>query len=87
MFYIIPTPMAKLPKRKIKRRNARVLMSMDGRGMRDGWVTLKLPAWLAVGLVVAVAVVCVALVASPELAAKLAALLAELVAWPPTHKP
>jgi hypothetical protein len=87
MFYIIVTPMAKLPKRKIKRRNARVLMSMDGRGMRDGWVTFKLPAWLAVGLVVAVLVVCVALVASPELAAKLAALLAELTVWPPTHKP
>jgi len=71
--------MAKIPRprKKIKRRAGRVLLSMTGRSMRDGWVTFKLPAWFVVGLVLAALVVCVALFASPELAAKLGVLISQ----------
>ena len=67
-----------------KRRTPRVLLSMDGRGMRDGWLTVRLPAGLVVFLVVVVLLIFVAVIASPELAAKLGALLAQLLA---TNKP
>jgi hypothetical protein len=70
----------------MKRRNSRVLLSMDGRGMRDGWVTFKLPVWFVALAVVAVVLVCVAIVASPELAARLAALLAQLTQLTPSHR-
>lgn len=86
LFYMISNPMAKLPRRKTKRRTPRVLLSMDGHGMRDGWVTFKLPAWFVALVVVAVVLVCVAVVASPELAAKLAALLTQLTQLPPSHR-
>jgi hypothetical protein len=70
--------MAKPPRKKIKRRAERVLLSMTGRGMRDGWVTFKLPAWLVVLIVVGACLIAIAVIASPELAAKVAALLMQL---------
>jgi hypothetical protein len=72
--------MTKAPrKRTPKRRSARVLLSMTGDGVKDGWITLKLPAWLVVCGVIAVIVFFIAIIASPELAAQVGALLAQLV--------
>jgi hypothetical protein len=65
-----------MTRRPNTRNKRRVLLSMTGAGIRDGWITLKLPAWLVVFLVVIVLAACVAVVASPELAAELAAFLA-----------
>jgi hypothetical protein len=52
---------------------------MTGGGVKDGWITLKLPAWLVVCLVIAILVLFIAIIASPELAAQIGALLAQLV--------
>jgi hypothetical protein len=48
---------------------------MTGAGMRDSWITFRLPAWLVVFLVVFALLLCIAIVASPELAADIAAFL------------
>jgi hypothetical protein len=72
--------MTKAPrKRTPRRRSERVLLSMTGDGVKNGWITLKLPAWLVVCGVIAFIVVLVAIIASPELAAQVGALLAQLV--------
>ena len=71
--------MTKGRKRTTKRRSARVLLSMTGDGVKDGWITLKLPAWFIVCLLIAAIVIFVAIIASPELAAQIGALLAQLV--------
>ena len=71
--------MTKGRKRTTKRRNARVLLSMTGDGVKDGWITLKLPAWLVACLLIAIAVILIAILFSPELAAKIGALLAQLL--------
>ena len=68
--------MTKGRKRTTKRR---VLLSMTGDGVKDGWITLKLPAWFIVCLLIAAIVIFVAIIASPELAAQIGALLAQLV--------
>lgn len=60
-----------------KRRSRRVLLSMTGDGVKDGWITFKLPAWLVACLVIVVIVVAIAIIASPELAAKVGALLTQ----------
>ncbi len=52
-------------------------MSMDGRGLRDGWMTFKLPTWLVGLLVVIVVLILVAVIASPELAAKLGVFISQ----------
>jgi hypothetical protein len=70
--------MTKAPrKRTPKRRNERVLLSMTGDGVKDGWITFKLPAWLVACIVIAAVVVAIAIIASPELAAQIGALLAQ----------
>ena len=46
---------------------------------KDGWITFKLPAWLVACLVILVIVIAIAVIASPELAAQVGALLAQLV--------
>lgn len=71
--------MTKERRRTTKRRSRRVLLSMTGDGVKDGWVTFKLPAWLVACFVIAGVVVLIAIVASPELAAQVGALLAQLV--------
>ena len=71
--------MTKAPRKRSKRRNQRVLLSMTGDGVKDGWVTFKLPAWFVACLVIAGVVVLIAIIASPELAAQIGALLAQFV--------
>lgn len=87
---MISNPMAKLPQSRKKattrRRAQRVLLRMEGRGMRDGWVTFKLPAWLVAFAAIALVLVCVAMIASPELAADIIALLTQLIYLPPSQR-
>ncbi len=71
--------MTKGTRKRRKRRNQRVLLSMIGDGVKDGWITFKLPAWLVACLVIAVIVILIAIIASPELAAQVGALLAQIV--------
>ncbi len=71
--------MTKGRKPTTKRRSQRVLLSMTGDGVKDGWITFKLPAWLVACLVIAVIVILIAIIASPELAAQVGAVLAQLV--------
>jgi|GEM_PF-5348987 len=63
-----------------KRRRPRVLLSMDGRSVRHSWLTVRLPAGLIVGLGIVFVLLCITIIASPELAAKLGALVSEWVA-------
>ncbi len=65
--------------KRSKRRSQRVLLSMTGNNMKDGWITFKLPAWLVACLIIAAIVILIAIIASPELAAQVGALLAQLV--------
>ena len=76
--------MTKTPRKRPKRRTGRVLLSMDGHGMRDGWLTVRLPAGLVVFLVVAAVLIVVAVIASPELAAKLGTMISQ---WFALQKP
>lgn len=78
--------MTKERKRTTKRTSRRVLLSMTGDGVKDGWVTFKLPAWLVACLVIAVLVVLIAILFSPELAAQIGALLAQLVHFSGSQK-
>jgi hypothetical protein len=71
--------MTKAPRKRNRRRNQRVLLSMTGDGVKDGWVTFKLPAWLVACLVIAAIVVAIAIIASPDLAAQIGVLLAQLL--------
>lgn len=68
---------AKASRKRTKRRTSRVLLSMTGQGMKDGWLTIQVPARLAALIAVAVIALIVAVNFSPELAARLAALLAQ----------
>jgi hypothetical protein len=58
---------------------------MTGGGARKSWLTFKLPTWLAALIVVFVVSLCVAVIASPELAANLAELLARWLQLPPAR--
>ncbi|MCS6847018.1 MAG: hypothetical protein RMN52_04810 [Anaerolineae bacterium] len=70
--------MAKLPRRRSRRRGGRVLMRVTGENLKDGWLTVQVPARLAIAIVLAALVLCVAVALSPELAARIAALLVRL---------
>lgn len=66
-----PTP----PRKKAKptTRATHTLMKVSsGDGMRN-WVTLRLPAWLLVSLVLLLVLIALALVVSPEFGAKVVA--------------
>lgn len=66
-------------RKRTKRRSPRVLLSMTGSGVKDGWITFKLPAWLVACLLIAAIVILIAIIASPELAAQIGALLAQFL--------
>ncbi len=68
--------MTKINRKRGKRRPSRVLMSMDGQGVKSSWIKFQLPSWLVVCLIIVVLVIVVALFVSPDLAGKLGALLA-----------
>ena len=56
-----------------KPRTTQLLMKVSsGDGMRN-WVTLRLPAWLLVSLVLLLLLIALALIASPEFGAKVVA--------------
>ena len=71
-------------RKRNKRRSSRVLMSMDGQGMKSSWIKFQLPTWLVVCMLLAALVGVVALFVSPDLAGKLGAVLAS---WFAAQKP
>lgn len=79
--------MAKLPRKRARRRGGRVLMRMTGETLKDGWLTVQVPARLAVVIILAALVLCAAVALSPELAARIAALLAHLAQLPSWPRP